>query len=80
MFLLVELTLRMTLNHKNGIRNGLHIEKELLHLLLSVCFQILFLHFDPEIDVLTFKMTLNHEIVSEKDFPVKRCISYKNHT
>ena len=36
-------------------------EKEVLQLLLSVCFQIIFLHFDLEIDVLAFKMTLNHE-------------------
>ena len=32
------------------------VKKEVFHLMLSVCFQIISLHFDLEIEVLTFKM------------------------
>ena len=32
------------------------VKKKALHLMLSVCFQIISLHFDLKIDVLTFKM------------------------
>ena len=39
--------------------------------MLSVCFQIISLHFDLEIDVLTFKMNWIMKIVSEMNFPVK---------
>ena len=40
--------------------------------MLSVCFQIIFLHFDLEIDVLTLKMTLNHEKSIINGFPSQK--------